>query len=142
MFDYKKYSYLSTVFLRLGLGLVFLWPSISKLFSKVDALGICTNRAEAVEMVASFSWLPIPPEIFVTFQSWFELALGILLIVGIWVDLAAIVSALLFISFFVFLDFDLVWKNMALLGASLALFFAPADKWQIKFKSKSASIPE
>lgn len=135
MINFKKYSYWSPLFLRFGLGLVFLWPSISKLFAKVDALGVCTNRQEAIDLVASFWWLPIPPDIFVTIQSWLELALGILLVVGIGVDLAAVVAVLLFVSFFVFLDFDLVWKNMALLGAAAALLLLPADKWRIKFKN-------
>ncbi|HBV33710.1 TPA: hypothetical protein DIC39_03795 [Patescibacteria group bacterium] len=132
----KNYQNWAPLFLRIGLAFIFLWSSLSKLLANTDALGVCTNIEEAVSLVGSFTWLPISPELFVTIQSWAELVLGVVLLAGLWLDLAALATSVVFILFFIFLDFDLVWKNVAILGASLALLMLPADPMSLDSRLK------
>jgi uncharacterized membrane protein YphA (DoxX/SURF4 family) len=44
-----------------------------------------------------------------------------MLVIGIKTRWAATISTLMLIIFLIFIDFNLVWKNIALLGASIAL---------------------
>ncbi|MFH1867234.1 MAG: DoxX family membrane protein [Patescibacteria group bacterium] len=133
----KKFERWAPLFIRLGLAFIFLWSALSKLLADTEALGVCTNVDEAISLVGSFAWFPISPELFVLIQSWAELVLGLLLLFGLWIELAAAGTALVFLLFFVFLDFDLIWKNVALLGASLALLVLPADPARLDNKTRS-----
>ncbi len=115
--------------IRLGLGLIFLWSGTLKLVGSENALGICTNRVEAVNLVESITWLPFDPDKFVLVQSYLELLLGLVLVVGFRLRTAAGLSTLVLLAFFAVIDFDLVWKNMGLLGAALALVVLEPDPW-------------
>src|SRR3989338_9783410 len=97
------------LFLRLGLGFIFFWSGLSKIVSPESAIGVCTNRGEAIDLVSTFYWLPFDPTMFVWVQSVLELLLGASLLVGFWVPLASAVAVLVFLLFFVLLDFSLVW---------------------------------
>mgnify|MGYP001617068221 CR=1 FL=1 len=119
---------LTGLWLRLGLGLVYLYSGYSKLFAGEDAIGVCSNKAEAAAMVATYAWFPFDPEQFVLVQSWLEIILGLMLILGIKTRWMATISALLIVLFFLMINWHLVWKNMALLGASLALAVT-RDNW-------------
>lgn len=119
------------LFLRLGLGFVFFWSGLSKIVSPESAIGVCTNRDEAIDLVSSLYWLPFDPAAFVWVQSYLELLLGTALLVGLMVPLSALVSIIVFVLFFVILDFALVWKNVGLLGAALALLAAKPDKFSL-----------
>lgn len=129
-FSAKLRPYLP-LFLRLGLGFIFFWSGLSKIVSPESAIGVCTNRGEAIDLVSSLYWLPFDPEGFVWVQSYLELLLGVALLVGFWIRLSALVGVLVFISFFVILDFALVWKNIGLLGATLALLASESDKFSL-----------
>lgn len=119
------------VIMRVGLGFVFLWSGLSKLGFDSDPFGVCTNRADAVSLVDSFTWLPMDPELFVVIQSWLEVLLGAMLIAGLWVEMAALGSVVLFALFFALLDFSLIWKNVGLLALAIATFAAPQDRFRI-----------
>lgn len=123
----ERFAVYAPLLLRVGIGFVFIWSGLEKLVGSGDALGVCTNRAEAVSLVESFLWLPFDPEMFVFVQSIIELVLGALLVLGFKVRLTAVGVAVLLASFFVLLDFNLIWKNVALLGAALALILLPRD---------------
>ncbi|MBI5465822.1 MAG: DoxX family membrane protein [Candidatus Kerfeldbacteria bacterium] len=129
--------------LRLTLGFVFLWSGLSKFGLDDNAIGVCTNRTEAINLVSFYAWLPFDPELFVTVQSVGEIILGLALMVGWGVEVAAALASLLLLSFFAWLDFSLVWKNMALLGASLSLLGLPPDSWRLdrKFHREPPAIP-
>lgn len=120
-----------SLLLRLGLGFIFLWSGLSKLGVSNNSLGICTNSAEAIDFLSSLTWLPFDPAIFVFWQSIVELALGIILIIGLWVEAAAAISVLLFLLFFFIFDFSLIWKNIGLLVVALAVWGEGAGKWSI-----------
>lgn len=133
---------LTGFFLRLGLGFVYFYSGYSKLFAGQDAIGVCSNRAEAAALVATYDWFPFDPEQFVLVQSVLEIILGILLILGIKTRWMATVSVLLLILFFLMINWQLIWKNMALLGASLALAvtrdnWLSIDAWWSKRKASS-----
>ncbi|KKS73969.1 MAG: hypothetical protein UV47_C0028G0005 [Parcubacteria group bacterium GW2011_GWA2_42_80] len=64
-------------------------------------------------------------------QSYLELFLGAALLVGFWVPLSALVSVIVFLLFFVILDFSLIWKNVGLLGAVLALLASEPDRFSL-----------
>ena len=117
--------------LRLGLGFVFLWSGLSKFGVDGNALGVCTNRVEAVGVLATYAWLPFDPEIFVTVQSVGEIILGLMMVVGFWVELATGVSFLLYLLFFFLLDFSLIWKNVGLTVATLALLGSEPDRFRL-----------
>ncbi len=117
--------------LRVGLGVVFLWSGLSKFGADSNPLGICTNRTEAIDFVSTLGWLPINPELFVTVQSILEIVLGLMLIIGWWVELAASISVVLYAIFFIMFDFSLIWKNVGLLAASLALLGLESDRWSL-----------
>jgi uncharacterized membrane protein YphA (DoxX/SURF4 family) len=117
--------------LRLGLGFVFFWGGLSKIVSPESAIGVCTNRGEAIDLVSSLYWLPFDPTAFVWAQSYLELILGAALIIGFRVSLSAFVSTIVFIMFFLILDFALVWKNIGLLGAALALLASEPDRYSL-----------
>src|SRR3990167_7152611 len=119
------------LFLRLSLGFVFFWSGLSKIVAPESALGVCTNRGEAIDLVSTFYWLPFDPTMFVWVQSVLELLLGASLLVGFWVPLASAVAVIVFLLFFALLDFSLVWKNIGLLGASLALLASEPDKFSL-----------
>jgi len=119
------------LFLRLGLGFIFFWSGLSKIVSPESAIGVCTNRGEAIDLVSSLYWLPFDPEAFVWVQSYLELFLGAALLVGFWVPLSALVSVIVFLLFFVILDFSLIWKNVGLLGAVLALLASEPDRFSL-----------
>jgi uncharacterized membrane protein YphA (DoxX/SURF4 family) len=117
--------------LRLGLGFVFLWSGLSKIISPDNAIGVCTNRAEAIDLVSTFGWLPFDPEIFVWVQSALEFILGVALIAGFLVPAAALVSVTVFLVFFGLLDFALVWKNVGMLAVAAALYSAGSGPWSV-----------
>ncbi len=117
----EKYHHLTGLFLRLGLGFIYLYSGYGKLFLGDDTIGVCSNRGEAAALVGNYTWIPIDPAVFVIIQSVVELLLGLMLVLGIKTRWAATISTLLLIIFLIFIDFNLVWKNIALLGASIAL---------------------
>lgn len=117
----EKYHHLTGLFLRLGLGFIYLYSGYGKLFLGDNTIGVCSNRGEAAALVGNYTWIPIDPAVFVIIQSVVELLLGLMLVIGIKTRWAATISTLMLIIFLIFIDFNLVWKNIALLGASIAL---------------------
>jgi uncharacterized membrane protein YphA (DoxX/SURF4 family) len=117
----EKYHHLTGLFLRLGLGFIYLYSGYGKLFLGDNTIGVCSNRGEAAALVGNYTWIPIDPQVFVIIQSVVELLLGLMLVLGIKTRWAATISTGLLIIFLIFIDFNLVWKNIALLGASIAL---------------------
>jgi len=126
--------------LRLSLGFVFLWSGLSKFGLDDNAIGVCTNRSEAINFMTLYAWLPFDPELLVLIQSIAEIILGLMLMVGWWVEVATAAVVALLLSFFVILDFSLVWKNIGLLGAAVALLGLPSDKARLD-KKWSAEAP-
>jgi uncharacterized membrane protein YphA (DoxX/SURF4 family) len=125
----QRYHHLTGFFLRLGLGFIYIYSGYGKLFLGNDTIGVCSNRGEAAALVGNYTWIPIDPEVFVIIQSIVELILGLMLIIGIKTRWAATVSTLLLIAFLLLIDFNLVWKNIALLGASIALALTRDNAW-------------
>ncbi|MFH0873473.1 MAG: MauE/DoxX family redox-associated membrane protein [Candidatus Komeilibacteria bacterium] len=122
---------LSGFFLRCGLGFVYLFSGYSKLFAGSNGIGVCTNRVEAVTLVANYQYIPIDPGTFVIIQSVLEIVLGLILLLGWKIRWAGLISVILLLLFFLLLDFQLIWKNMALLGASLALVVTKENRWSL-----------
>ncbi|KKS82903.1 MAG: hypothetical protein UV57_C0027G0006 [Parcubacteria group bacterium GW2011_GWD2_43_10] len=125
------------LFLRLGLGFIFFWSGLSKIVSPESAIGVCTNRGEAIDLVSS-----LDPTAFVWVQSYLELFLGAALLLGLWVRLSALVGVIVFLLFFVILDFALVWKNIGLLSAALALLASESDKFSLDSYFKKRRVVE
>ena len=75
-------------------------------------------------------------------QSYLELFLGAALLLGLWVRLSALVGVIVFLLFFVILDFALVWKNIGLLSAALALLASESDKFSLDSYFKKRRVVE
>lgn len=129
--------------LRLGLGFIFFWSGLSKLIGDSNALGVCTNRSEAVSLVSGFTWLPMDPMLFVMLQSIAEVIAGAMLILGLWVEAASFACLILFSLFFALLHFSLVWKNVGLSALALAVFTAAPDRWRLdrRFAPRPPLVP-
>jgi uncharacterized membrane protein YphA (DoxX/SURF4 family) len=125
---FRPYTVLA---LRLGLGTVFLWSGVSKVIDLPGAIGVCTNRGEAIDFVSTLYWLPFDPEVFVRLQSVAEIALGLLLVAGLWLTITAAASAVLFLLFFGLFNFNIIWKNLGLLAASIALLGFEPDRFSL-----------
>ncbi|MBW3012890.1 DoxX family protein [Candidatus Woesearchaeota archaeon] len=110
------YDY-AMVFLRLGLGFVFLWTGINKVF-----FGALPGFLP--EFLSNFPYLkvmlPMPLGII-------ELAVGLLLILGLFTRIVGIISAILILGFTVTVTagvangFSIVAMNIGLLGGAIAL---------------------
>ncbi|MBW2987752.1 DoxX family protein [Candidatus Woesearchaeota archaeon] len=110
MYDYAM------VFLRLGLGFVFLWTGINKVF-----FGAVPSFLP--EFLSNFPYLkvmfPMPLGII-------ELAVGLLLILGLFSRFVGIIAAILILGFTVTVSagvtngFSIVAMNIGLLGGAIA----------------------
>ena len=129
-FLYQRRKY-ATFVLRIGLGAVFIWSGVSKLIGSSSAIGVCTNKESAISFLETWAWFPFDTALMVAIQSYAELALGILLILGVAVQLVSLLCAALFIFFFFLIDINLIWKNIGLFAASLSLAMAGSDIWLI-----------
>lgn len=128
--------------LRLGLGFVFLWSGLSKFgVTGANQIGVCTNKGEAVDLVSSLTWLPFDPTVFVNVQSVVEMVIGAMLIIGWQVELATAVVAVLLVMFFAVLNFALVWKNVALLAATVALLGCEPDRFRPFQRRREPALP-
>ena len=137
-----KYHQFTGLFLRLGLGFIYLYSGYGKLFLGDETIGVCSNRGEAAALVGNYTWIPIDPETFVLLQSIVELVLGLMLVIGIKTRWAATISTALLIIFLIFIDFNLVWKNIALLGASIALALTRDNAWSWDERKKTSRNEE
>ena len=117
----QKHNKYSTVILRVGLGIVFVWSGVSKLIGSESAFGVCSSRVEAASYIYSWAWFPFDPDLVITLQSYFEIVLGVLLIIGLFVQLVSVVSSFLILFFFLIFNINMIWKNIGLLGAAISL---------------------
>ncbi len=128
LYHRKKYA---TLILRIGLGTVFVWSGASKLLGSPSAIGVCTNKESAISFLETWAWLPFDTALMVAIQSYAELALGILLVLGVAVQMVSLLCAVLFVFFFFLIDINLIWKNIGLCAASLSLAVTGSDVWLI-----------
>jgi uncharacterized membrane protein YphA (DoxX/SURF4 family) len=111
----REKNELVIVILRFAIGSVFLWFGIDKWLHPELWYG----------WVPGWLWqyLPVSPEVFMYANGAFEFLVGILLVAGRLVWLAAAASGLFLLSIFVFLGSNEVTiRDMGLLGGCLALF--------------------
>jgi len=136
---YGRYYY-SYIFLRLGLGLVFLWIGVD-MFRSPDAwIGFLPQN-----IPFGFS-----TESSLQLIALFDVALGLLLLTGSFIKIVALVAALHLIGIIVVNGIDgVIIRDVGLLGASLSLFFWPNGRrkfhwkfWQKKKKKSSSDEGE
>ncbi len=115
----RKYSHLSTLFLRLGLATVFIYAAIASTLNPNDWVGYLPGVLTAV----------LPAETLLMLFSVVELALAVWLLSGVYVRYAAVVSFLMLggivVSNFALLDIS--FRDLGLMFAALALAFSPSD---------------
>lgn len=109
--------------LRLTLGVVFLWAGAGKLIHPQPTIG----------WVTSMGIVPMDVALFVLLLALVEVALGILLIVGLFLRVAAAVT-LAILGVFLVIVFVYGTKrptNLALMGSALSLIITRAHAWSL-----------
>lgn len=109
---------LSQFCLRLGLGVTFIWIGISILRAPTDWIGFVPAN------------LPfgLTREVALQINGGFDVALGAMLILGIFLKIAALLAAVHLLAILLTQGIDAVLiRDAGLLGAALALFFWPKN---------------
>jgi len=112
----------ATLLLRAGLALLFFYASISAFKNPNDWIGYLPMFIRNIA--------PHDPASILHFFSAFELLLALWLVSGIYVRIAALVTAVTLVGIVVsnFSLFAITFRDMALIFAALALFFAAQPK--------------
>lgn len=116
-----KYKAYAPVLLRVSLALLFLWFGIGQL---VDP-----------ESFVSYvpSWVPLDIFTAVLLNGIFETIFGLLLLLGLFTRVVAIVLGLHLIGIAISLGYnDLAWRDMALALATFAVALHGPDEWCLK----------
>ena len=104
---------LDVLILRVGLGLVFLYAGTASLESPTNWVGF----------VPDFVGWVVPKETFLTAHSFFELALGVGLVAGLWTPVLSMLAFLSLFSILIFFGIDEVtFRDFGLAVMALALF--------------------
>ncbi len=115
-----KYPRLSTIFLRMGLAVVFIYAALGSTLNPDDWIGYLPQFLTAV----------FPAETLLLLFSVVELALAVWLLSGVYVRYAALVSFLMLagITLSNFALFDISFRDLGLMFAALALAFLPVSE--------------
>ena len=119
---YQRYA---PSLLRLGIALVFLYFSISQLTAPEDWTGF----------LPKFLRSSPTPETFILANGGFELAAGILLILGVWVRPVALLLALHLAGIVFTLGFNsIAARDFGLMVATFVVFLNGKDAWCLRRK--------
>ncbi|MCP6719796.1 MAG: DoxX family protein [Patescibacteria group bacterium] len=105
--------------LRIGLGLTLIYAGVNMFLNPFNWIGFIPRWIGNI----------IDPQTFLYIHSTFELVLGLILIIGLWLPLAAL---LMFLNMFAILLFfgvdDITFRDFGLLMAALALFLLAVER--------------
>jgi len=132
--DFDKRVDLSTLFLRLGTGVLFLWMGFLKF--KMPPMREMLSGLVAKTFVGGLA------PTFVNTLMVFELVVGVLLIIGLWTRVAGALIALLMLGTLFVLNWHMppemmgpwgafMLKDFAILGSSLALALLGSERWSV-----------
>ena len=124
MCDYKQYA---PLIMRLALSFVFLWFGISQLINTDYFMGY----------LPGFLLNTANPTLFVIFNGAAETILGILLAIGLFTRLVALLLALHLISIIISLGYnDIAIRDTGLMLVTVAQFIGGADRWCLDYRRK------
>ncbi len=119
----RNYQKLGLWSLRLGLALTYLYSGPSLILSPESWLGFLPPWFAGI--------LPVAPETYLQIQGAVEILLALSFLTGFGITWAALISAAEFFGILVFHGIDLIsFRDIAILGSSLALFFFCLQKYE------------
>ena len=137
MVELKKYQKYAPLVLRIGLSLVFLWFGISQLVNPESFLGYVPSwmyphdgtmmHEHPFQMLHS---LPLTPHIIIMGNGVFETIFGVLLLLGLFTRIAALLLALHLLGIMAGLGYnDIAVRDFGLIMATVAVFLHGDDEW-------------
>lgn len=120
---YGRYAW-SFLFLRCGIGIVFAWIGIDALRHPDAWIGFLPST------IPTFGLLP---DTLLKLGGIFDIVIGVLLVLGAWLKIAAFLGALHLVSVLFSFGVDQVLiRDVGLLGGLLALAFWPSSRrWHL-----------
>lgn len=120
---FKSHKHYSTLIVRVGIAVVFLWFGIDKFFNVANWIGWIPNWMSVL--------IPISLDSFMYTQGVIETIAGLLMLVGYQTRLASLISVLTLFGVEISLvgtgQTELMLRDAGLLAASLSLFLTGSD---------------
>lgn len=118
--EYKEYA---PIILRIGISLVFLWFGFSQVFN---------SKAWLVWLPQWTLNLPFEPSTFVLINGLFEVIFGILLILGLFTRVSALLLGLHLLPIMFSIGYnDIGVRDFGLIIATFAIFLYGQDNWSL-----------
>ena|SRR3989338_2733959 len=125
--DWKKYPPFAPAVLRIGLSLVILWFGFSQLTDQQSWLSYVP--ASMQQMHARMMGFP-EPSTFVLLNGAFEVALGVLLLSGVWIRPVAALLALHMLGIMLSLGYnEIAIRDFGLMAGFIAVMLHGKDDW-------------
>jgi uncharacterized membrane protein YphA (DoxX/SURF4 family) len=119
--DYDKMKENAPVVLRIGLSLVFLWFGLTNLFNPEALVGYLSPVIRSL--------IPFAPTTFMILTGVFEVVFGILLLLGLFTRLAALLFTVHVIGVAISLGYnDIAIRDIGLAVAAFTVFLHGRDK--------------
>ncbi len=117
----------STLILRLGVGFVFLFFGIDKFIHPETWIGWVSPRL--------FYYFPFSQEVFIYLDGGVEAVVGIMLVLGFYTRIFALIASLLLIGILVTVGItDITARDVAILAGAISLMITGSDKMSVDGK--------
>lgn len=127
-----KYRNYAPIVIRIGLSLVFLWFGLNQIFDGSSFLGWLPQWVHS---------LPIEPLTLILFNGIFETLFGVLLLIGLFTRISALVLGIHLLGIAVSLGYnDVAIRDFGLAAAVFAIFLHGHDKWSLDRKVKNSRL--
>ena len=129
----KDFRDISSFILRIGLAIVFLYFGLDKFI----------NLEANINIIRSFSFIPIDIKFFTVFYGVIEILVASFLILGLFTRITAIIASLMILTIFLMfwiLFNDLIIRDIGLLAIAISLAITGSEIWSIDRIIKNSRI--
>ena len=124
---------LSPLLLRFSLALLFFWFGFQQLLDPSPWVGFLPEW---------IGYFPIPAEVVVKMNGWFEVVFAALLVLGFGTRFVALLLGLHLLGIAWTTGGAIAVRDLALAGACFSLGFAVPDRWTLDHKLSSNEAPQ